>query len=218
MGRCWPDAILGSIGRTVAKVLGGTGGRRKTGCRSRRRTTVPAVGFTQLFVERLLLDRWAESAEDRSGPCRTGPERRGARRWPAAAGQERCAPGDERAREVTQRGVLPLLPRTAGTRDRNGRCWWLRRGVESPIAVAQVREDSWPSAGPGPACGHARHRRPRKAPSEAQLHLFEEVDVWRYHCGPRTRPTTTRGLLGQIAVLEARHRAHAWSTKGRTLR
>jgi hypothetical protein len=39
--------------------------------------------------------------------------------------------------------------------------------------------------------------------------LFEELDGWRYQLFATNTPTTTRGLLGQIAVLEARHRAHA---------
>ncbi|MFI7548061.1 IS1380 family transposase [Actinoplanes sp. NPDC049599] len=43
----------------------------------------------------------------------------------------------------------------------------------------------------------------------AQLSLFEELDGWRYQLLATNTPVTTRGLLGQIAVLEARHRAHA---------
>jgi hypothetical protein len=43
----------------------------------------------------------------------------------------------------------------------------------------------------------------------AQLSLFEEADGWRYQLFATNTPTHTRGRLGQIAFLEARHRAHA---------
>jgi hypothetical protein len=51
-------------------------------------------------------------------------------------------------------------------------------------------------------------RRERPHPG-AQLSLFEELDGWRYQLFATNTPTTTRGRLGQIAFLEARHRAQA---------
>jgi hypothetical protein len=52
----------------------------------------------------------------------------------------------------------------------------------------------------------ARRERPHPG---AQLSLFEEADGWRYQLFATNTPTTTRGQLGQIAFLEARHRAQA---------
>jgi hypothetical protein len=43
----------------------------------------------------------------------------------------------------------------------------------------------------------------------AQLSLFEEADGLRYQLFATNTPTTTCGQLGQIAFLEARHRAQA---------
>ena len=43
----------------------------------------------------------------------------------------------------------------------------------------------------------------------AQLSLFEEADGWRYQLFATNTPVTTRGRLGQIPFLEARHRAQA---------
>jgi hypothetical protein len=43
----------------------------------------------------------------------------------------------------------------------------------------------------------------------AQLSLFEETDGWRYQLLATNTPLRSRGRLGQIAFLEARHRAHA---------
>jgi hypothetical protein len=43
----------------------------------------------------------------------------------------------------------------------------------------------------------------------AQLSLFEQHEGWRYQVIATNTPATTRGRLGQIAVLEARHRAQA---------
>ncbi|NLT57146.1 MAG: IS1380 family transposase [Actinomycetales bacterium] len=51
-------------------------------------------------------------------------------------------------------------------------------------------------------------RRERPHPG-AQLSLFEEVDGWRYQVFATNTPTSIRGTLGQLAYLEARHRAHA---------
>ncbi len=52
----------------------------------------------------------------------------------------------------------------------------------------------------------ARRERPHPG---AQLSLFEEADGWRYQLFATNTPTTTRGRLGHIAFLEARHRAQA---------
>jgi hypothetical protein len=52
----------------------------------------------------------------------------------------------------------------------------------------------------------ARRERPHPG---AQLSLFEEADGWRYQLFATNTPTTTRGQLGQIAFLEARHRSQA---------
>lgn len=51
-------------------------------------------------------------------------------------------------------------------------------------------------------------RRERPHPG-AQLSLFEEADGWRYELFATNTPLGTRGRLGQLAYLEARHRAHA---------
>ena len=51
-------------------------------------------------------------------------------------------------------------------------------------------------------------RRERPHPG-AQLSLFEEIDGWRYQVFATKTPATLRGTLGQLAYLEARHRAHA---------
>ena len=55
-------------------------------------------------------------------------------------------------------------------------------------------------------------RRERPHPG-AQLSLFEEADGWRYQVFATNTPTSTTGRptgkLGQLAYLEARHRAHA---------
>jgi hypothetical protein len=55
-------------------------------------------------------------------------------------------------------------------------------------------------------------RRERPHPG-AQLSLFEEADGWRYQVFATNTPTSgtgrPRGTLGQLAYLEARHRAHA---------
>ena len=51
-------------------------------------------------------------------------------------------------------------------------------------------------------------RRERPHPG-AQLSLFEEADGWRYQIFATNTPTGLRGTLGQLAYLEARHRAHA---------
>jgi hypothetical protein len=51
-------------------------------------------------------------------------------------------------------------------------------------------------------------RRERPHPG-AQLSLFEEADGWRYQIFATNTPATIRGRLGQLAYLEARHRAHA---------
>jgi hypothetical protein len=55
-------------------------------------------------------------------------------------------------------------------------------------------------------------RRERPHPG-AQLSLFEEADGWRYQIFATNTPTGTpgrpTGKLGQLAYLEARHRAHA---------
>ena len=51
-------------------------------------------------------------------------------------------------------------------------------------------------------------RRERPHPG-AQLSLFEEVDGWRYQLLATNTPLRSRGRLGQIAFLEARHRVHA---------
>jgi hypothetical protein len=55
-------------------------------------------------------------------------------------------------------------------------------------------------------------RRERPHPG-AQLSLFEEADGWRYQLFATNTPAGTRarpaGKLGQLAYLEARHRAHA---------
>ena len=52
----------------------------------------------------------------------------------------------------------------------------------------------------------ARREKPHP---EAQLSLFEQHEGWRYQLFATNTPDTTRGRLGQIAFLEARHRAHA---------
>jgi len=52
----------------------------------------------------------------------------------------------------------------------------------------------------------ARREKPHPG---AQLSLFEQHDGWRYQLFATNTPTTTRGRLGQIAFLEARHRAQA---------
>ncbi len=52
----------------------------------------------------------------------------------------------------------------------------------------------------------ARREKPHPG---AQLSLFEQHEGWRYQLFATNTPATTRGRLGQIAVLEARHRAHA---------
>jgi hypothetical protein len=51
-------------------------------------------------------------------------------------------------------------------------------------------------------------RRERPHPG-AQLSLFEEADGWRYQLFATNTPLGTPGRLGQLAFLEARHRAHA---------
>ena len=51
-------------------------------------------------------------------------------------------------------------------------------------------------------------RRERPHPG-AQLSLFEEIDGWRYQLFATNTPLRTGGRLGQLAFLEARHRAHA---------
>ena len=51
-------------------------------------------------------------------------------------------------------------------------------------------------------------RRERPHPG-AQLSLFEEADGWRYQIFATNTPTRVGGTLGQLAYLEARHRAHA---------
>ena len=51
-------------------------------------------------------------------------------------------------------------------------------------------------------------RRERPHPG-AQLSLFEEADGWRYQPFATNTPLRTPGRLGQLAFLEARHRAHA---------
>ncbi len=51
-------------------------------------------------------------------------------------------------------------------------------------------------------------RRERPHPG-AQLSLFEEADGWRYQVFATNTPTRIGGKLGQLAYLEARHRAHA---------
>ena len=51
-------------------------------------------------------------------------------------------------------------------------------------------------------------RRERPHPG-AQLSLFEEADGWRYQLFATNTPLRTPGRLGQLAFLEARHRAHA---------
>lgn len=52
----------------------------------------------------------------------------------------------------------------------------------------------------------ARREKPHPG---AQLSLFEQHDGWRYQLFATNTPTSTRGRLGQIAFLEARHRAQA---------
>ena len=74
------------------------------------------------------------------------------------------------------------------------------------------------SAGPGgrtvdqlkswPADMRIIARRERPHPG-AQLSLFEQADGWRYQLFATNTPASTRGTLGQLAYLEARHRAHA---------
>ena len=51
-------------------------------------------------------------------------------------------------------------------------------------------------------------RRERPHPG-AQLSLFEEADGWRYQIFATNTPVGAGGKLGQLAYLEARHRAHA---------
>jgi Transposase DDE domain group 1 len=51
-------------------------------------------------------------------------------------------------------------------------------------------------------------RRERPHPG-AQLSLFEELDGWRYQLFATNTPLGAPGRLGQLAFLEARHRAHA---------
>jgi len=51
-------------------------------------------------------------------------------------------------------------------------------------------------------------RRERPHPG-AQLSVFEEADGWRYQLFATNTPATIGGRLGQLAYLEARHRAHA---------
>ncbi len=51
-------------------------------------------------------------------------------------------------------------------------------------------------------------RRERPHPG-AQLSLLEEADGWRYQLLATSTPLRSRGRLGQIAFLEARHRVHA---------
>jgi Transposase DDE domain group 1 len=51
-------------------------------------------------------------------------------------------------------------------------------------------------------------RRERPHPG-AQLSLFEEADGWRYQPFATNTPLGSPGRLGQLAFLEARHRAHA---------
>jgi Transposase DDE domain group 1 len=59
------------------------------------------------------------------------------------------------------------------------------------------------------AQGHVGHRPARTTPPGAQLSLFEEADGWRYQLFTSNTPASTPGRLGQLAYLEARHRAHA---------
>src|SRR5215207_8166137 len=56
---------------------------------------------------------------------------------------------------------------------------------------------------------HAGHLPARTPPPGAQLSLFEEIDGWRYQLFATNTPLRTGGRLGQLAFLEARHRAHA---------
>jgi Transposase DDE domain group 1 len=51
-------------------------------------------------------------------------------------------------------------------------------------------------------------RRERPHPG-AQLSLFEDADGWRYQVFATNTPASIGGRLGQLAYLEARHRAHA---------
>jgi hypothetical protein len=64
------------------------------------------------------------------------------------------------------------------------------------------RLDTWP---PGMRI-IVRREKPHPG---AQLSLFEQHEGWRYQVIATNTPATTRGHLGQIAVLEARHRAQA---------
>ena len=82
-----------------------------------------------------------------------------------------------------QRSTPPVTSATAGTSSRSPTC---------------STRDHHPLAG-----RDAGHRPPGTTHPGAQLSLFEEADGWRYQA------VATNTRTGQLAFLEARHRAHA---------
>jgi hypothetical protein len=73
---------------------------------------------------------------------------------------------------------------------------------EAPEALGGDRLKTWPA-------GMRIIVRREKPHPGAQLSLFEQHEGWRYQVIATNTPATIRGRLGQIAVLEARHRAQA---------
>jgi len=111
------------------------------------------------------------------------------------------------------KNVLPLVPDTAwqAALDENGDARPMREaGVveltdllrKAPEALGGDKLATWPA-------GMRIIARREKPHPGAQLSLFEQHNGWRYQLFATNTPTTTRGRLGQIAFLEARHRAHA---------
>ncbi|GLY20078.1 hypothetical protein Kisp01_70920 [Kineosporia sp. NBRC 101677] len=106
--------------------------------------------------------------------------------------------------------VLPLLPESAWQHVLDG------HGNARPLEQAAVVEmtgllrestggdllKTWPA-------GMRILTRREKPHPGAPLSLFEQHKGWRHQLFATNTPATTRGRLGQIAFLEARHRAHA---------
>lgn len=94
---------------------------------------------------------------------------------------------DGSARDLADAGVVELTG-------------LLRQSVINGKVVDQLQ--AWPSD------MRVIVRRERPHPG-AQLSLFEEADGWRYQVFATNTPTGLSATLGQLAYLEARHRAHA---------
>ena len=93
------------------------------------------------------------------------------------------------------REAITLIPKQVWTpaSDADG---GVREGGDVAELTGLLDLDSWPAG------MRVIVRRERPHPG-AQLSLFEEADGWRYQC------FVTNTVRGQLAFLEARHRAHA---------